>query len=131
MYPNWLLPEFDADAIKKIPHEVRKHQIKGDWEMEESIRLKKSDTRKRHEEWQKLAESGMKRFAIAKMYGVDSGTVSHALGPIFNGRRQGRDRKPMLVDGKRYETQREVFTAFRVRISGLRKLIEEGRARYV
>lgn len=130
MFPNWLLPPFDP-RLKSLPSSVRTNSIKLDWERDERLRLKKEATKERHKEWQALAEGGMKRFAIAKMYGVDCGTVTKALGPVFKGRRQGRDRKPLEVDGKRYESQAEVFVIFRVRKAGLRKLIESGRAKYV
>lgn len=131
MFPNWLLPPFDPASVRKIGE--REHIIwkdnPGDVD-QRNRRGKGKGTEAQREEMRRMEKCGWSRAEIARHFGLCNSSVSKALGSKGVAIK-GRDRRPMEIDGQFYRTQTEVFTAFKVRTQGLRKLIESGRAKYV
>ena len=113
-----------------IPFVVREHRINKD---EDVGGRPKQDLSKLHQTWKELDAIGWKRSAIGKFYGVTTCTVSRALIALGAGRKKlvGRQKMPIVVDGKRYASQDEAFRKLHIREGSLNKLLKSGRARYV
>lgn len=125
-YPAWILPAAPKLQGKVTTHSLESHETK--FRPFSNLHSHVQKARDRHEKWKKMLEMGYTPAQIAEKYRVTERAVRNvgkigATGPTV--------RRPIVVDGIRYESQDAAFKALKVRKQGLRKLIQAGRAKYV
>ena len=129
MHPSWLLPS--APTITGVVRDVRKLKILEEVSPLPVGRPPSELVKKKHNRWAELDRLGWRRADIARQFGVKTSTVSKVLVKRGVKAEMGREKRPLVVDGKRYHSQKEAFLALRIRLPGLQRLIKAGRARYV
>ena len=126
-----MIPSIQDLDRRGIQYTIRTHLIN---QKEEAKQPEETDAqirrRVRNERWQDLARQGWSRMRIAERYGVNTATVSKAIGK-FVPVAKGRPKTAIEINGKRYRSQQDALKKLKIGYATLVKRIEAGRARYV